>query len=256
MGEYHIAWFDADHAEQAVSLLEKLPADELRTRGKKYSSRMWENVPAPNLDGTVDRARQMHCMATDFRGSAMLMPGGLVNSQVLYVFDFCEKLTEIEPGLIASRIKPETWALPPFVKEAAAVKKNEAETVLRIQALNEARRLDAQEKRKQTLRRFLVAVGNQCIMGGKNPDELSDDALTDVYTLNELAGVKLPSPDAWMQLHGVDEVGEKAEEPYSAEAELAHHQNVANAEGLTKRRFEVTIGPDGKPIQGSKRRIA
>lgn len=178
---YDCVWFTADKAEQAMALLAIPPESEWRERrGKMHPFRMWQNVYPPNVDGTA-RPNAMQCVAVDYQGSARLEPGGTKNGK-LVIAQHLSEVKEIETGIIAATIKPETWERPEFQKTAASVERDEQAAKIKHANTLETEIAQQEKSLKQARRRYLVALAT----AGRINWRTSEQVLTDLAMIGQM----------------------------------------------------------------------
>lgn len=262
---FHVVWFDAAHAEQAMRLLEVLPAAERIARGRPHLFRMWENCPLPNVDGTWS-GKHCHCVVVDRYGSVALRAGGTQKREKdskqytqCVIMDHCENVVEIAPSFLAGYIKESTWELPQFAAEAKDAREHDMRVARNVAALKQAKlekqNIEIAAFNQAVERRYLDACGHM-VLAQRDPKALSDQDLLDVLMVAELSGTKFPQLDAWMQIYGKPLEAEETEKPYDPVSFLAHASDVMNAEGLERRKFQVELDASGRPIESTRKRIA
>lgn len=261
---FHVVWFDAAHAEQAMRLLEILPASERIERGRPHLFRMWENCPLPNLDGTWS-GKHCHCVVVDRFGSVALQAGGMQTREAdgkqphCTIMDYCENVVEIAPSFLAGYVKPDTWTLPKFAAAAKEAREHDARIAQKVVEIKEAK-LERENTEivafnKTVSRRFFDACGHM-IMAERDPKKLSQQDLIDVLTIAEMNGASFPPLESWMELHGKPLQSRPESKPYDPVTFLAHVNAVMNAQGLERRKFQVELDSQGRPIESTRKRIA
>jgi hypothetical protein len=238
--KYDIVWYAPQHAERAVCMVKLLPANEHKRRGKTHHFRMWESVPGP-------KGGKLHCITTDRLGSAMLNPGAISNGRPC-ILDLCieppitnnsnrelkiggEIPIELEPNLFASDIKAAVWDDPLFQKAAQEQEFSEQEAIKKIVAMREKQQAEFEAAGPALLRRFLVMVANMTMRSGaRNPSEMTNEELQDVYIAAQLTGATLPTIQDWLaELMPAPPLPEQAQGSYDPKTFLAHQQRLRAA---------------------------
>lgn len=226
---FDIVFFDTNHADQAMMSLAWLPGgeDERKRRAIKNHFMGWQNCPQITVDGK--RAPGLcWCVAVNRLGCDELKPGASEGVELL-VYKHCERLIEVEPGLIGGWIKESFWALPNVIEAAKLQDRNESigrkqiEEVTQLKkAMHEQLTVAAEREYFETIARMVLS--NPTIKLRKM--KLND--LKNIAIMAALNKVKIVRYDKWMALK-VPPLPEVDEKEYDPREFIKHGMQVSEA---------------------------
>ena len=186
-------WYTPAHRSKVWALLNHIPDAEKTARRLRHGVQMWRGQKLPKLDGGYNGMKG-RCIIAKFLGSTVLECGRLPSMLAL---------SEIEPGLMVGTWRDDPRKFPEVIEaarieglaEALVVKEADAQPA-RVQASRTEQVIDDMRRYMRLVERFT---------GCKNLIDASDEEFDDIIRAGQLAGLPIPSLDAWLENHGTME---------------------------------------------------
>ena len=228
---FDIVWFTAENAAEAMRSLAWLPGgeEERIARCKAHHFRMWERVPAFNVEDGKRAAGEWICVTADRRGSQCLQPGNIDAGRVLIV-DLLANRTTVKAGLVGGWIADSFWTRPEVVKVAAEVAETETRNAANRDRLKAAAIEDSKQRRESARRRYFETGARLVLPAtGADPEKLETRALADLIAWGTCLGLPMVNLDLWMENMAPPEWTEPKLVEYDPVSFLDHAQRMSES---------------------------